>query len=209
MSSGQKILITVVLWFLQTTLVVLLVNAEWLERQGLREQASAQAYLGPVLHERVRARAMSIYRDWLVDTRVVSTSYERLLPARGVEQYGMEGLAPWFFAWLEDRLDALWWLAFHAIYRVQTLWEWLPVIGSFVAVSAIDGIASRRIKRSSNGYASADRYALSRRVLFLLLFAPLLYLFLPISIAPVAIPVWGAALAVALAMFTANLQQQI
>ena len=209
MSSGQKILIAVTLWMLQGTFVVLLVNAQWLESQSLREQAKAEAFLGTALHERVRERATATYRDLLIDTRVMPLSYERLLPASGIEQKGMEGLAPWFFSWLEDRLDALWWVVFHAIYRVQTLWEWLPFIGSVLAVSTIDGMSTRRVKRVNNVYASADRYVLGRRFLFVLMIAPLLYLFIPLSISPIAIPLWGGALAVALAMCVANLQQQI
>jgi len=204
-----RVLALLILLILQGVLIVLLVNAAWVERQCAGEQARIEAYLGSVRQDHIRQRALGIYRGWFVESGAVTRSYERLLPDRTKAQYGMEGLAPWFFVWLERRLDAFWWLVFQAIYRAQVIGEWLPYIGLLAAVSSADGMLQRQVRRASAGYASADRYTLARRALMILGFLPFVYLSLPLSIHPMAIPIWGVLLSIALAVFAANAQHEV
>lgn len=204
-----RVLVLLILLILQGALIVLLVNAAWVERQCAAEQARIEAYLGPARQERIERHALALYRSWVVDSGAVTRSYERLLPDRTAAQHGMEGLAPWFFAWLERRLDAFWWLVFQAIYRAQVVVEWLPYVGVLAAVSTADGMLQRQVRRASAGYASADRYTLARRALLILSFLPFAYLCLPLSIHPVVVPLWGVLLAVALAVFAANAQHEV
>jgi hypothetical protein len=204
-----RVLALLVVWVLQGSLIVLLVNAEWLEHQSTLEQARIEEYLGAIRHEHIKERAWALYRSYVIDTGAVARSYERLLPDRTAPQHGMEELAPWFFEWLKHRLDAFWWLVFQAIYRVQVLVEWLPYWGVVVFVAAADGWFQRQVKRASAGYASADRYTLARGALLILGFLPFIYLSLPVSIPPVLVPVWGILFCAASAVFIANAQHEV
>lgn len=198
-----------VLWLLQAALVVLLVNAEWIGEQAHLERASVARQFGQSRYAQLETRARAIYAEWFIDTGIHAKSYARLLPDSTRPQHGMEGLAPWFFEWLKHRLDAFWWLVFQGICRVQVLREWLTLLLVVGGVAALDGLIQRQIKRSRHALASADRYLFARRALLCLLFAPLLYLSLPIAITPYVVPVWGTCLAITLTLLTAHAQHRI
>lgn len=201
--------VLLVLWLLQATLVVLLVNAEWVGDQARLEQASVAQQFGQSRYSQLDTRARAIYAAWFIETGIRAQSYARLLPDSSRPQHGMEGLAPWFFEWLKHRLDAFWWIVFQAICRVQVLREWLTLLLFIGGVSALDGLIQRQIKRSYNALASADRYLFARHSLLCLLFAPLLYLSLPIAITPYVVPIWGACLAITLTLLTSHAQHRI
>ncbi len=62
----------------------------------------------------------------------------------------MENLAPWWFSWLEERLDAFWWVIYQSLYRSQLILHWLPLIAFFVACALIEGLAQRALSIASN-----------------------------------------------------------
>jgi hypothetical protein len=121
----------------------------------------------------------------------------------------MEGLAPWFFRWLEQRLLALWWLAFEAIYRMQLMDAWSGYLIVLAVAGCVDGLVRRQIRRIDHGYASGDQHLIARRSITVLAIAPLIYLCVPVTVVPMVIPAWGGLLVLALAQLTANLQHRI
>lgn len=197
------------LWLVQAGIVLILVNADWLDHQTRSERMDTATHVGLARYADLEARARSTYDKWFVATRVRDASYARLLPDPEQPKEGMEDLAPWFFKWLKDRLDVFWSLVFQAFCRVQLIREWATWIG-FVAVAAVgDGFVQRRIKAANHSLASADRYAVARNAVTLVIFAPFLYLSMPISITPLAVPVWGASFAIALMLLTAHAQHRV
>ncbi len=204
-----RLLVLLLLWVVQAAFVILLVNAPWLEQQATHEQTRVEGHFGSARYERVAKRAVANYRSWFVESGIVAASYERLLPEPNRPQHGMEGLAPWFFGWLRHRLDAFWWLVYQAMHRAQLIREWSPILGTLIAAAGTDGLVQRQIKRCQHGRASSDRYTLARRALFLLGSAPALYLSLPVSVSPIAVPIWGSLLALCLLVFMASAQHEL
>jgi hypothetical protein len=204
-----RVLLLLCLWALQACLIGLLVDAEWVERQLDAERALVQAQFGTQRSALVTERARNTYRDWFVANGVVQAGYARLLPDPSIPARGMLGLAPWFFRWLEHRLDAFWWLVFEALCRVQLLRAWAAHLTVLAVAACIDGLVRRQIHRVDHGYASGDRYLIARRVLLVFAIAPAIYLSMPIAIAPLAVPLWGALVALGLSQLTANTQHRV
>lgn len=199
----------IVLWMIQAALVILLVNAQWVEDQAHAERLSIARQVGETRYAALEGRARGLYERWFVATHVREQSYARLLPDPTRPKDGMEGLAPWFFEWLERRLDAFWALAFQAICRLQVFREWILIIGVTLAAATFDGLVQRRIKRANHALASADKYVVARNALLLTLLAPLLYLSAPLTVSPLVVPLWGASLSVALMLLASHAQHRI
>lgn len=204
-----RVLTLTLLWLMQAGLVLILVNAEWLDREARSERVTVAEHLGIGRYAQLEARARVTYDKWFVATRVRDESYARLLPEPSRPKDGMENLAPWFFKWLKERLDVFWSLVFQAFCRVQLLREWGTWILVVTIAAICDGFVQRRIKAANHGLASADKYAVARNVVTLVMFAPFLYLSMPISVTPIAVPVWGAILAIALMLLTAHAQHRV
>lgn len=202
-------LLILLIWLLQATLILLLVSEGWVEREFNHERALVISQFG-----RARANALSEstdrhYQRWFVDTGLVKRSYSDLLPDPTIPQKGTENLAPWAFRWVEQRLDAFWWLSYQAVYRLLLLRIWTPYVGCAVLAAVIEGLVRRQIKRARQGYASSDRLVMARTSLLVLILVPLFYLSLPIAVPPVLLPLGGACLALASALYTANIQHRI
>ena len=204
-----RVLLLLCLWALQACLIGLLVDAEWVERQLDAERSLVQTQFGAARSALVTERARNAYRDWFVSNGIVQASYARLLPDPSIPARRMLGLAPWFFRWLEHRLNAFWWLVFEALCRLQLIRAWAAPITVLALAACIDGLVRRQIHRVDHGFASGDRYLIARRVLLVLAIAPAIYLSAPITIAPVAVPLWGALVALLLSQLTANTQHRL
>ena len=204
-----RLLALFVLWMIQAVLVILLVNAQWVEDQARAERLSIARQFGEARYADLERRAKRSYNRWFVSTHIQKQSYALLLPDPIHPKDGMLGLAPWFFQWLEHRLDAFWVLAFQAICRLQVFREWLVITGVALAAAAFDGIMQRRIKRTNHALASADKYVVARSALLLMLIAPLLYLSAPFAISPFIVPLWGAMLSVTLMLLASHAQHRI
>src|SRR5688572_4153992 len=118
-----RVLLLLLLWLLQAVFVLLLIDAGWVERQVKAEQAVATAHLGAARYEQLHVEAQRIYRHWFVESGAIETSYTKVLPDARRSKRDMN-LAPWFFTWLEHRLDALWWLIYQAVHRLQIMHFW-------------------------------------------------------------------------------------
>lgn len=204
-----RVLLLLVLWVLQTALVLLLIDAQWVERQVKAEQETAAADLGAVLYGELHGNAERIYRRWFVDSGAVDASYADLLPDGRTPKDATKDMAPWFFTWLEHRLDALWWMLYQAVHRLQLMNAWCFYIAALLAVAVVDGVVRWQIKRATHTPPSADRYLVGCRALLLLFIAPLVYFSLPLQIHPSVVPLWGCLLAFSLTLFIANLQQRV
>lgn len=204
-----RILLVLMLWAVQAVLVLLLIDSQWVERQMKAEQENTAAHLGEVRYGRLHENAEEVYRRWFVESGAVETSYTRILPDAHSPKQGMDNLAPWFFTWLEHRLDALWWLLYQAVHRLQIIGAWGFYLGALLAVAIVDGAVRWRIKRATHEPPSSDRYIVGCRALLLLSVAPLMYLSLPMNVHPGFVPIWGCMLALSIILLGANLQHRV
>jgi hypothetical protein len=204
-----RFLLLLCIWTLQAGLIGLLVDADWVERQMNAERALVQRQFGAEEAALITERVRSAYREWFVANGLVQSSYARLLPDPRIPARGMEGLAPWFFQWLERRINAFWWLMFEALCRMQLLRAWSAYLAVLALAACIDGLVHRQIHRVDHGYASGDRYLIARRALLVLAIAPAIYLSAPITIPPVAVPLWGVMFALCLSQLAAHTQHRV
>lgn len=204
-----RVLLIILVWALQASLVVLLVNAEWVQRELQTERTWVSRQFGVQEATLIDARARERYRSWFVATGIVQGSYSRLLPDATIPQHGMEGLAPWFFRWLEHRLVAFWWLMYQAVYRLQLIRCWCGCFTVLALAAVVDGLVRRQVARIGSGYASSDRYLMARRVIAALAIAPFIYFCVPVAVAPWLVPLWGILLSAGLAVFSANIQHRL
>lgn len=204
-----RLFLLFVAWLIQASLIVLLLNADWLQRQTSAEQKSIEAQLGQERAAKVLGRARSIYDEWFTSTWVRQQSYGRLLPDPTRPKDGMENLAPWFFDWLRQRLDAFWALVFLGTLRAQLCREWAPLLVTGILAAVVDGLTQRRIKRINHALASADKYLTAKFGGFALLLCWLTYLSAPIAITPMFVPAWAACLSLTCMLLTAHAQHRI
>jgi hypothetical protein len=204
-----RIVVLVLLWLIQAVFVVVLVNAEWIQNQLSRERELVKVYLGQGVEGILSDSTEQTYDGWFVRTGAVKACYEKLLPDPAIPKHGMENLAPWWFKWLEERLDAFWWVIYQSLYRSQLILHWLPLIALFVACALIEGLAQRALKRSTFAYASADKHVFAKRGLVLLAMSPLMYFVLPFYVHPSVVPIWGAAVVFATTVLIANAQHHV
>lgn len=202
-----RLILICVIWLLQIAAVLLLVDADWVNDQAAAERQQASAYLGESLHNRIEHQSQSMYHRLFEGSGFVTWTYERLLPDPRHRELG--DLAPWFFVWLERRIDTGWVLIRQALLRVLMIREWSVVIVLLVLPPVIDGITLRRIHRHENRLVSADRYLAARRLLFLALSMPLFYLTLPFAIAPAVVPAWGGLLALTCHLLFKHAQHRV
>lgn len=204
-----RALLVLLVWAVQATLICLLVTDGWVEREFSEERSLVASELGSQRANALAGRAERAYRRWFVDNGRVAGSYATVLPDHTVPQQGMENLAPWAFRWAGHRLDAFWWLAYQAVYRLFLLGVWFPYVAVASGAALIDGLVRRQIKRANSGYASGDRIAIARAGLLVLLLGPLFYLSLPIAVPPMMLPLGGAGLALLCSLYAANIQHRI
>lgn len=204
-----RAIVILLLWGLQTAIIVTAVDAAWIAEQLRREERQVASYLGGDTAAHLNRRARTIYRAAFIDTGVAPGTYDRLLPDPSRPKHGLEPLAPWLFEWLRERLDAVWWLAFQAIHRAMLLLHWMSYFAVILVAVLVDGLVARKVKHANHGHSNVIRYRAGVRALLALLLAPLVYLTVPISVHPVVIPAWLLVSAAALWITTANLQKRI
>lgn len=203
-------LFILLVWLAQLGLMVLLIDARWIEEQLAAEREQVVSDIGAVRAQQLHLQAQGVFDRLFVATDVVSRSYSLLLPPDpALPKQAMTGLAPWFFAWLKQRIDAVWLLTFQGILRGLLLCEWLPLVALMIAMASLDGYAQRRIKQANSELASADRYVLARRAALIAAAFPAFYLILPVVVPAAIIAVWGAYCALTCMLLMAHAQHRI
>lgn len=202
-------MIIMLIWVAQISLVVVFADSGWLQAQIVNEKQGVADYLGADLVTSLGARADAAFRSFFVNTGVIDSVHRFLIPNADVPKHGTEGLAPWFFVWLDDSLRTFWLMAYQGIFRFLILSEWLPYMGALLLAASVDGLVIRKVRKENLGYANPVRYRLGVRALVVLAVVPLIYLTAPISITPLFAPIWVIALSMVLMMVAANAQDRI
>ncbi|MGI9295060.1 MAG: DUF4400 domain-containing protein [Pseudomonadales bacterium] len=204
-----RVLLFLLLWCLQITLVAVFASSAWIQEQIAKEKDSVHAYLGGDTASHIGKRADESFQSLFVDTQVVDGLYGYLIPNAKTPKHGTEVLAPWFFSWLDDSLQTFWWVAYQAIYRLILFSEWMPYLGILLLAAIVDGLVERKIRKKTGDYANSVRYRAGVRALLVLVIIPLLYLTLPISVSPLIVPIWIFSVSIVLMLVAGNAQHRI
>jgi hypothetical protein len=160
----------------------------------------------------ILASARTWYDAVFVDTGLVQGSYDLLLPDKTsvgkTPELGKLAASP-LWRWVGDRLDVIWQALYLALQRIALLLAWWPFLG-FVLVGAVgDGLLRRRIRQSGFDYPSPLAHRLAVRGMLSAGVLVPLGLLLPLPVSPLAVPVVGALLGVALSVMLTQTQKRL
>jgi hypothetical protein len=195
----------------ETFVVAAVVSADWIEEQIWRERELVRSTIGEAtessLHETSTASVAALF-----DATGVRETTHRLVALASVRRphpVGLDDLGQPVVYWGASRLDVFWNVLYQSAYRLALLSHWLPYCITLLAPSAIDGLMQRKITQRTFGYASPVRYNTAVHLLSVALFVIPIYLFLPLAVTPVIVPLWAAAVALVILLVAANLQKRI
>lgn len=90
--------------------------------------------------------------------------------------------------------------------RLVIVLVWAVILAPLLLAAVYDGLMRRQVKRAEFGMTRPATFSLAGLVVVPLCALPIVYLVLPITIPPLAAPVWAALVAVPLSVLVANSQ---
>lgn len=84
---------------------------------------------------------------------------------------------------------------YGVIFRTKLMLHWLVYVGVFLVAALIDGISQRQIKSELLQMHAPIKFAMATHMGVVVLFTPLVYLLLPISVTPWFMPIWAVVMA--------------
>lgn len=206
---GRDIFLWALLIVIEVVGLTLMVNQPWVKGQIVKERQLMVGTLGLTSARQVVQEANATYQAGFVRTGMEAESYRMFAPqpsqTRGPTWNGLDRYTGKFI----KRLDTFWLAVYQATVRVTLLAQWLPYLLPLLLPALVEGFCRREVKKTNYGYTSPNRFHAASHGLIALVFLPILYLFLPIAITPLVVPVWGIALAALLIVLGANLQKQL
>lgn len=95
---------------------------------------------------------------------------------------------------------------FVATLRMFIVMVWLFVLAPVFLASLVDGFSQRAIKRAEFGAIRPAAFALTSIMVVPMAMAPLIYLVTPMTISPLATPMWALLMTLPLALMVSNMQ---
>ncbi len=197
-----------VAWLL---LFTVLAREDWVARAIETERGDAERVLGVPLTDAVRRRGQRWFDAVLVDSGVLAGCYALFtVPADERARDSDFGAAvPWFDAWFERRLAALFALAEQAFLRASFALLWLPHGLLLALPCTLDGLMRRQIRRSNFDYCSPLVYRGGIAMLEWLGMALLLSLFVPWALPLWSVPALLILSAIGCGAIAANVQKEL
>jgi hypothetical protein len=204
--------VAVTLLVMEFILLSALVPTAWSNRVRDLEDQWLRETMGAGTAALILASARTWYDAVFVDTGLVQGSYDLLLPDKTsvgkTPELGKLAASP-LWRWVGDRLDVIWQALYLALQRIALLLAWWPFLG-FVLVGAVgDGLLRRRIRQSGFDYPSPLAHRLAVRGMLSAGVLVPLGLLLPLPVSPLAVPVVGALLGVALSVMLTQTQKRL
>jgi len=190
-TTKTTIKVFLVQMLMQVAIVVALFPGSRIEEMSVGERELTRSIMG----ERYAAWAAKHTSGWydglIVDSGIYSGAYRMLLPtaeekerSRGLEQLGERG----WFPYVESRLDAVFTILYHVIYRVTLITAWAPYLLILVIPSIWDGMMLWRARQTGFFFNSPMVHRYSLRGAGFGLWALLVLLFWPTAVNPLLIP---------------------
>jgi hypothetical protein len=205
-------LTAVVLVVLELVVFGATVTERWAERVRTTEAAWLERWLGQQTATRVVGTTRAGYETLFVESGLVAWSYAVALPTAAEEAAGRHlspVAVPWFFGWLEGRLDLFWGAVLQVLQRVVMVTAWWPFLALLLSGTLIEGRTRRRIKQEGFAYASPVRHRGALWTAIALVMAGTLGLLLPLPIPAITVPVLASVVALALTAALAHSQKRL
>lgn len=208
--TKSKFFVWTMLWLLQIALVGVLVPSNWLEDQITSERQMTADWLGRDTLVDLVEKADSGFASAFEETGMVAASYA-IIPSKNERDgsAGLENLGGSIWPYVESRIQVMWVTVYQGAQRLAMIQLWLPYLLPLFVPAFIHGMCVREVKKVSYGYASPVVYHAALQTMTLLVFLPLFYVSLPISIHPASVLVWGIALSICFVFISSNIQKQV
>ena len=89
--------------------------------------------------------------------------------------------------------------------RLLIVLSWLPYLVPFLGAVVVEGLVRRKIKLSAIGSPNPVKFAISKHILIVILFFPIVYLVFPIAFTPLFMPIWVLCVAWPLVILISNI----
>ena len=214
MQSGKMprtLFVTAIVLLIEVIIVGVITPSDWLHRSIINERRMVEEWLGNEATLELVKHTNTFYKDVFVTPGIVKGSYgfipteEERERSGAFKDLGREKFHPF----VKERIDILWAAIYQSIQRTALLLMWMPYALALFIPALIDGISIRSIKKVTYGYASPVRYHTAFHAVIMLFAAIPFYLALPIAVTPLVIPLWAAAISLAVMFMMSNLQKQL
>lgn len=205
-----KVFLWLCLWILQIILVGVLVPNDWLEGQITSEREMTANWLGQDTLIDLVTSSDATFKSAFEDTGLIDASYT-ITPTRAQrdDSRGLEDLGDTLWPYVESRIEVMWFTVYQGVQRLSMIQLWIPYLLPMFIPAFIHGMCIREVKKVSYGYASPVVYHAALQVFMLLIFLPLFYISLPISIHPSMVLLWGIAISICFVFISSNIQKQV
>jgi hypothetical protein len=204
--------VAIALLAMEVILLAALVPADWSDHVRAQEDQWLQARLGVATAERVLTTAGAWYGTLFINTGLVPGSYALLLPdaasVRTTPELGRLAASP-LWPWVEDRLDGIWQALHGAMQRLVLVLAWWPFLAFALAGAIAEGLLRRRIRQTGFDYPSPFAHRLAVRGLRGIAVAVAAGLLVPLPLSPLAVPVLGTLLGLAVAVMVTQTQKRL
>jgi hypothetical protein len=205
----SRVIIILVIGFFLGISLILVANAMWVKKQLDDERAFVGTYLGEKTGNYIDEKTDEIFTRWFVQTRAVEHTYDFLLFNRSYLKRVVRSIAPAVLRWIQQRLEAFWWLVYQSLYRLILAAQWAPYLLPIIFACIVDGYYQRKIYKSEMAYANTVHYHVAWNIITFLLLAPIVYVAIPVSIHPLFVPAWGIIMAGATYLLFSSLQHRL
>jgi hypothetical protein len=199
------------LLMVEVLVILLLVPGDWTNRAIDKETSLVEANLGIDTRKWIEDKADRWYQSAMIDSGFYDAMYYTLIPTeqQRANSRGMENMAPWWFRWLKDRMEAFANVVYQFFTRSALFAVWAPFMLILLAPAVHDGMMTWRIKRTNFDYASPVVHRYSIRFTGYLLMGLGIAFFAPIALNPLIIPIVMMICCVLIGLTIGNLQKRV
>lgn len=191
MTAERTIKVFLVQMLIQIAIVVALFPGNRIKDMSVGERRLTLSIMGEGYATWAGERTGAWYDRLVVDSGIYSGAYRMMLPtaeekerSRGLEHLGERG----WFPYVESRLDAVFTILYHVIYRLALITAWAPYLLILAVPSIWDGMMLWRARQTGFFFNSPIVHRYSLRGVGLGLWALLALLFWPTAVNPLVIP---------------------
>lgn len=169
------------------------------------EQQAVSAIFGADTANRVTKSANAAYKSLFVETGIVRlVSGATTTKANSSKSIFNRDLNVSAGSQVNRYLQSVLNSIYGLVFRIHVVMLWLFYVGIFLMAAAVDGNMQRKVKNATAVPISAVQYSLGLHLVIALMFAPLVYMVLPVSVTPWFMPTWAVIAALPLSRAVAN-----
>ncbi len=195
----------------EATLIAVLVPGDWMKSTITTEQVYVAETIGEEERRYIEGKATEWFNETLVDTGFLHAMHRFLIPSEEekAKSKGLENMGGWWFNFLEGRIVAFQYMAYHMFARLALLLTWLPYMAILLMPALYDGYNTWQIKKTNFDYSSPIIHRFSLKAAGMALVVMVSLFLSPFAMNPLIIPSVVMVSCAMLGIAVGNLQKRI